>query len=176
MADEHNAGNSDCRSHLELDVMTLLNEDMIEFHFEDSAQLFDVVAAFPFRERDLGREAEDYIVGWGHGFAPNRPIKTVIRFPNAEAQAKTAMEPFQAVERYLSDLAGVVVVLYKFPLRRLVEESLLILGRVASWCPLEIFLCDWWPLARRHDLYRRLSTAMVEPRLSPVPVVMAGPR
>ena len=33
------------------------------------------------------------------------------------------------------------------PLKRLVEESFLILGWVANWRPLEIFLYDWWPLA-----------------------------
>ena len=50
------------------------------------------------------------------------------------------------------------------PVQRLVEESLLILGWVANWRPLEIFLYDWWPLARRRDLYRRLAAAAVELR------------
>jgi hypothetical protein len=44
----------------------------------------------------------------------------------------------------------------------LVEESFLILGWVANWRPLEIFLYDWWPLARRRDLNRRLAAAVVE--------------
>ena len=30
--------------------------------------------------------------------------------------------------------------------KRLIEESFLILGWVANWRPLEIFLYDWWPL------------------------------
>jgi hypothetical protein len=47
-------------------------------------------------------------------------------------------------------------------LARLVEESFLILGWVANWRPLEIFLYDWWPLARRRDLYRFLAVASVE--------------
>ena len=46
--------------------------------------------------------------------------------------------------------------------KRLIEESFLILGWVANWRPLEIFLYDWWPLAKRRDLYRRLSVASVE--------------
>jgi hypothetical protein len=46
----------------------------------------------------------------------------------------------------------------------MVEESLLILGWVANWRPLEIFLYDWWPLTRRRDLYRRLAAAAVELR------------
>jgi hypothetical protein len=50
------------------------------------------------------------------------------------------------------------------PVQRLVEESLLILGWVANWRPLEIFLYDWWPLVRRRGLYRRLAAAAVELR------------
>ena len=45
---------------------------------------------------------------------------------------------------------------------RFVEESLIILGWVANWKPIEIFLYDWWPLARRRNLYRRLAAAKVE--------------
>jgi hypothetical protein len=44
---------------------------------------------------------------------------------------------------------------------RFIEESLIILGWVANWKPIEIFLYDWWPLARRRDLYRRLARAKV---------------
>jgi hypothetical protein len=35
---------------------------------------------------------------------------------------------------------------------------------VANWKPIEIFLYDWWPLARRRDLYRRLAATDVELR------------
>jgi len=40
-------------------------------------------------------------------------------------------------------------------------EGLLILGWVALWRPMEIFLYDWWPIARRRALYRRLAAAEV---------------
>jgi hypothetical protein len=43
----------------------------------------------------------------------------------------------------------------------LARESLLILGWVANWRPLEIFLYDWWPIVRRRDLYRRLAQTHV---------------
>ncbi len=62
--------------------------------------------------------------------------------------------------------------LIETPFKRLTEESFLILGWVSNWRPLEIFLYDWWPLARRRDLYRRLSTATVEPK--PYPVATSG--
>ncbi len=46
-------------------------------------------------------------------------------------------------------------------LGRILNEGFLILGWVANWRPLEIFLYDWWPLARRRNLFRRLSNATV---------------
>lgn len=48
------------------------------------------------------------------------------------------------------------------PLARALEESLIILGWVANWKPIETFLYDWWPVKRRRDLYWRLSVASVE--------------
>ena len=48
------------------------------------------------------------------------------------------------------------------PLARAFEESLIIVGWVANWKPIETFLYDWWPLRRRRDLYRRLQNAAVE--------------
>lgn len=46
-------------------------------------------------------------------------------------------------------------------LSRFLQEGLIILGWVANWRPLEIFLYDWWPLVRRRSLYRRLASAHV---------------
>lgn len=47
---------------------------------------------------------------------------------------------------------------------RLLSEGILILGWVANWRPLEIFLYDWWPLLRRCALLLRLAEASVELR------------
>ena len=43
----------------------------------------------------------------------------------------------------------------------IINEGLIILGWVANWRPLEIFLYDWWPIAGRRSLYRRLARAKV---------------
>jgi hypothetical protein len=50
------------------------------------------------------------------------------------------------------------------PAARILSEGLIILGWVANWRPVEIFLYDWWPLARRGRLYQRLSDARIELR------------
>ena len=47
---------------------------------------------------------------------------------------------------------------------RCTEEGFIILRWVANWKPIEIFLYEWWPLARRRDLYRSLGVANVELR------------
>jgi hypothetical protein len=42
-----------------------------------------------------------------------------------------------------------------------INEGLIILGWVANWRPIEIFLYEWWPLARHRRLFRRLANAKV---------------
>ena len=41
------------------------------------------------------------------------------------------------------------------------RESLTIIGWVAMWRPVEIFLYDWWPLVRRIRVYKNLRYARV---------------
>jgi hypothetical protein len=47
------------------------------------------------------------------------------------------------------------------PVLMVARESLLIVGWVAMWRLLAIFLYDWWPLARWIRVYRNLSHAHV---------------
>jgi hypothetical protein len=42
-----------------------------------------------------------------------------------------------------------------------VRESMLIVGWVAMWRPIEIFLYDWWPIVGRRRLFERLSRVRV---------------
>ena len=170
-------------------------ENIIEIRVNELAQLFHTLDPFPFREKDLDREAEEYIVGWARELPANRPFKIIVHFPEKEAQTKAARQLREAFGRYFADRAGVIqgdlnelfrigrrslaigvliLILCLFSahfvagyltdvaLKRMVEESFLILGWVANWRPLEIFLYDWWPIALRRDLYRRLSAATIE--------------
>jgi hypothetical protein len=54
-------------------------------------------------------------------------------------------------------------------LQRLMEQSLLILGWVANWRPIEIFLYEWLPLYRQIKLYDRIAASQAE--LRPVAMV-----
>lgn len=48
--------------------------------------------------------------------------------------------------------------------QRGLNEGLLIVGWVAMWRPLEIYLYDWWPLRRRRRLFDRLARIDIEVR------------
>jgi hypothetical protein len=50
------------------------------------------------------------------------------------------------------------------PLRLTMSEGLMVVGWVAMWRPLEIFLYDWWPMLRRRRLYAALATVVIECR------------
>ena len=167
----------------------------IEIQVEEIAQLFDMLDPFPFRERDLDKDAEEYIVSWAREFPRNTPLRILIHLPQDEAEKPAARDVGSALARYFqyraenasrdlnelfrvgrqSLLVGLAVLAICVILGRIivramhgtevsgfVSESLLLLGWVANWRPIEIFLHDWWPIARRRDLFKRLAAAKVE--------------
>ena len=170
------------------------DENAIEIRVEEVSQLFDTLDPFPFRERDLDREAEDYIVGWARELPGDGPIRIVVHLPanaavaGAAGDLQDALHHFfayraDAVARDLRELlrigrrslaTGLAVLglcllvsqavagrLGSGELARFLEEGLVILGWVANWRPMEVFLYDWWPLVRRRRLYQRLAAATV---------------
>lgn len=44
----------------------------------------------------------------------------------------------------------------------MLREGLLILGWVAMWRPIEIFLYDWWPIRRQQRNFRRIAELPIE--------------
>jgi hypothetical protein len=171
----------------------------IEIRVEEIAQLFDTLDPFPFHQRDLDKDAEEYIVGWAREFPRHHPINIIIHVPDEELKTEHAKQLGPALNRYFkyraeiidrdlnelfrigrqslligaTVLAGcilasraIIAVLGSGNISRFTEESLIILGWVANWKPIQIFLYDWWPLARRRNLYRRLAVAKVQLRRS----------
>jgi hypothetical protein len=45
---------------------------------------------------------------------------------------------------------------------RIARESLTIVGWVAMWKPMQIFLYDWWPILRKIRLYMKLGSAHIQ--------------
>jgi hypothetical protein len=60
--------------------------------------------------------------------------------------------------------ASVVSEMAAGPLGGFVAEGLILVGWVANWRPIEIFLYAWWPLARQRRLRERIAAAQVEVR------------
>lgn len=58
-------------------------------------------------------------------------------------------------------LAEAITVLAPGPGARIAHESLTIIGWVAMWRPVQIFLYDWWPLKGRIRVYQNLRFARV---------------
>ena len=90
----------------------------------------------------------------------------------AEAQQRELNELFRNGRRYAAIGVPILVVCFmssqvvRFqlgatPLASTIGESLLLVGWVANWKPIETFLYDLWPLKRRRDLYRRLAAAEI---------------
>jgi hypothetical protein len=169
----------------------------IELRVENVSQLFDTLDPFPFAERDLDKDAEEFIVGWARELPAHQKITVVIHLPESEMARREVPMLAEAIQHYFSYRTSVIardlkelfrvgrtalvigltvlaacltasqVVaarLGEAPYARFVEESLIILGWVANWKPLEIFLYDWWPLVRRRNLYRRLAASSIEIR------------
>ncbi|MFG1359507.1 hypothetical protein [Xanthobacter pseudotagetidis] len=166
------------------------------------SQLFNMLDPFPFRERDLAPEAEEYIGGWAEEMPAGAPLAIVVHLPAAEAAGHEAQGLPEAISHFfdyrrqetarelkqlfrvgrLSLAIGLAVlaacllaaqlvsrVLGEGTFAGILEESLIIVGWVANWRPIEIFLYDWWPLARRRDLFARLAAAPVEVRADAAP-------
>lgn len=174
--------------------MTDNDHQAIRIRVDEVSQLFNSLDPFPFRERDLDADAEEYIVGWARELPRHAPLRVIVHLPLAEAESEAARGLEEALQRFFAYRADVVgrdlnelfrvgrrslliglavlglslaaghFITGRFGagyLGRFLEEGLIIVGWVANWKPLEIFLYDWWPLARRRDLYRRLAGAKV---------------
>ncbi|MCA0200085.1 MAG: hypothetical protein LCH56_04520 [Proteobacteria bacterium] len=172
----------------------------IELRLDAIDQLFSSLDPFPFRNRDLDKDAEEFIVDWARELKENEQLAIVIHLPRAVCEGANSSEIEDAIRRYFqyradligSDLKqlfrtgrralaiGLLMLGLCLALERLIEmwnasteaarfvrEGLVILGWVANWRPMEIFLYDWWPLAKRRALYRRLGMAHVT--LQPAP-------
>lgn len=179
-------------------AMTSKNgESLIEVRVDTIAQLFHTLDPFPFREKDLDQDVEDYIVSWARELPGNKSIRIVIYLSDMECKTRTLEDISEAFSRYFNSRAviiqhelnelfrigrrslgiGVAILilclssahfadgyLTDAQLKTVARESFLILGWVANWRPLEIFLYDWWPIAQRRALYRHLAAAPVELR------------
>jgi hypothetical protein len=157
-------------------------------------ELFSSLDPSPFRDKDLDDDVEDYILEAAREIARGTPMKIVIYVehddPASGESVEASMHRFfrYRLDRRRLDLRRVLrdgrlslviglVFLTTCLLARLlvagslsgtagnvIGEGLLIMGWVAMWRPIQIFLYDWWPIRRRMARFARLETVEIEVR------------
>jgi hypothetical protein len=80
----------------------------IEIRIEDISQLFQSLDPFPFRERDLDKDAEEFIVSWARELPTDHPLRIVVHLPEAQASMPEARELSVAITQYFSYRARVI--------------------------------------------------------------------
>ena len=73
----------------------------VEIRIEKIAQLFHSLDPFPFREKDLDNDVEEFIVGWTRELPSDKPLRIVIHLPETEASTSEAHELGAAFAQYL---------------------------------------------------------------------------
>jgi hypothetical protein len=170
----------------------------IELRLRELAQLFNSMDPSPFVDRDLDRDAEEFIMGWARELPAGREFELVVHLETRPAADRVAGAE-DAVRRYfasrgemkgrelrqllrrgrISLAAGLLFLGACYLLSVLIgrlgmgafsvlgREGLAIVGWVAMWRPLEIYLYDWWPLREEQVMFERLARMSVRLVLPP---------
>jgi hypothetical protein len=164
------------------------DEYVIEMKLRDARQLFNTLDPAPFHEKDLDAAAEEYVVSAVReiGSHPSKLIVHVpLQDPGEEGRAlidairhyfayrarHTGEQLRQLLGRGVISVAiGLVFLFACLSMRQvlgtrggeILAEGLLILGWVAMWRPVEIFLYDWWPEFGKRRLFARIARMPIE--------------
>ncbi len=169
---------------------------LIELKLSNINQFFNSLDPSPFHSRDLDDEAVEWLMDSMRELYFLEEIKLVIYLPsdienNTEAMIQQTINYFftyralvhrQHLRNILRDgkislVIGLVFLTFCVALIKLLpvlgggadvlREGLLIIGWVAFWRPLQIFLYDWWPFLRDARLCERIAKLPVEVRIYP---------
>jgi hypothetical protein len=160
---------------------------LIEIRLRDLRQLFNTLDPAPFHEKDLDPAAEEYLVSAVREVGAHAS-KLVLYVP-AAAESNQVHALVAAIRHYFTYRArhtgeqlrlllrrglvsfaiGCVFLFACLYLRQMIDgvilsEGLLILGWVAMWRPVEIFLYDWWPELGKRRLFARIGRMNIETR------------
>jgi hypothetical protein len=79
----------------------------IELRIDDISQLFHTLDPFPFREKDLDKDAEEFIVSWAREAPPDQPLRILVHLPQAQAELAEAQVLPAALNHYFNYCAEV---------------------------------------------------------------------
>ena len=165
---------------------------LIELNLTDVRRLFNSMDPSPFHDKDLDRDAEEFIVSWSREYPLNEPVTLRVHLENWPEEDPTQLIQ-EAVHNFFSNkreleqrefrrlmrqgratltiglvflavclVASQLLASNTVGVTSYVRESLTIAGWVAMWKPMEIYLYDWWPVRREVRNFARLSTMPVE--------------
>jgi hypothetical protein len=164
----------------------------VDLRLQDIQQLFNSMDPSPFREKDLDRDAEEFIVSRARELPGREPLTLRVhlehpperRTPTAIAEAvrnhfahraELGRREFRQLmhQGRLSLLIGTAFLAACITASELatrasavwsqyLSESLTIAGWVAMWRPMQIYLYDWWPILRHNRRLERLSGMQIE--------------
>ena len=151
----------------------------IDLQLDHLQQLVNSMDPTPFPGRDLDPDAERYIVDAARELPGAENAARVGAMLGhyfqweAESAGRRLREHLHAAWR--TTLLGLAFMALCMLARSLLlpvdglpahtaAEGLLVIGWVALWRPLEMFLYDWWPLRREARLMRRLTGLAVSLR------------
>ena len=170
---------------------------LIEVKVQTLQQIFNSMDPSPFHERDLDREAEEFIVSWAQEHSSRKPYKLIVHLGQAIDRPDAGRILSESIRNYFSYRAEMnrrelkqllrygwislviatlflglcVTVAASFDPElgvffRILREGLIILGWVAMWRPLDVYLYRWWPVHRLGRIYQGLSQMPVEIRVA----------
>jgi hypothetical protein len=84
-------------------------ENAIEIRIDDIFQLFHTLDPFPFRERDLDKDAEEFIVSWARELPADEPFRIVVHLPEAQASIPETYEIAAAITGYFGYRARITM-------------------------------------------------------------------
>ncbi len=172
---------------------------LIEIRLREVRQLFHHLDPAPFREKDLDPAAEAYIEEAVREIGPRHRCRLVVHLPATECRSEDARTLPAAFAHYfeyraqqsqvelrrllarglVSLVIGLAFMFACLSLRRwltalgsngVIAEGLLLIGWVALWRPVEIFLYDWWPIRRQQGRFESIARMQVEIRSELVPM------
>jgi hypothetical protein len=164
---------------------------LIEVRLREPRQLFNHLDPAPFREKDLDPAAERYIEEAVRELGHRRPARLVLHLPADQVGSDDARSLPAAIAHYFAYRSRQVRIERRQLLRRgalslciallfltvclslrelsggapgaeILREGLLIIGWVALWRPVEIFLYDWWPMRQQELRFAAIEAMPVE--------------
>jgi hypothetical protein len=94
-----------------MDEQPATSANAIELRIEELSQLFHSLDPFPFREKDLDKDAEEFIVGWARELPTDQQLRIIVHLPESQASTSEADEIGVALNRYFSHRARVIALI-----------------------------------------------------------------